>query len=85
MILIIGITGGCRGGDSLKVKFTDLENEGTFMVMKIPDTEMSLPRLFLIEAKYAEIAILMQRTHSRSISSKNFNKFIMKHCVLSEN
>ena len=55
MILIIGITGGCRGCELTNVKFSDIEDKNRFMVVRIPDTKTYIPRSFVIEAKFAKI------------------------------
>ena len=52
VILIIVITGGCRGGELPNIKYSDIEDKHSVMIIRIPDTKNNVPRAFVIEEKF---------------------------------
>jgi hypothetical protein len=48
-VSIFGIAGACRREEFLKMSTKDIEDTGSILVVKIPDTKTNKPRTFVIE------------------------------------
>jgi hypothetical protein len=50
-VSIFGIAGACRREEFLKMSTKDIEDTGSILVVKIPDTKTNKPRTFVIDGR----------------------------------
>jgi hypothetical protein len=54
-VSIFGIAGACRREEFLKMSTKDIEDTGSILVVKIPDTKTNKPRTFVIDGRDHDI------------------------------
>ncbi|KAJ8965189.1 hypothetical protein NQ317_011139 [Molorchus minor] len=46
--LILGIAGACRADELINLTVDDIEDVGSSLIVKIPDTKTKIPRIFVV-------------------------------------
>jgi hypothetical protein len=59
-VSIFGIAGACRREEFLKMSTKDIEDTGSILVVKIPDTKTNKPRTFVIDGRDHDIKNMVE-------------------------
>jgi integrase len=60
VVSIFGIAGACRREEFLKMSTKDIEDTGSILVVKIPDTKTNKPRTFVIDGRDHDIKNMVE-------------------------
>lgn len=74
---MFGVAGGCRGDDITTVKTDYVRDCGTEVIVNIPETKKSGPKLFLISGEFAKIVQKYMQLRPANVTTDRF--FLQYH------
>ncbi|XP_023313162.1 uncharacterized protein LOC111693184 [Anoplophora glabripennis] len=83
VVLILGISGACRREELTKMSVDDIEDKGSILIVKVPDTKTNIQRIFTVSnLDYIDIYRKYVALRPSYASSRRlFLKYQNKRCI----
>lgn len=77
--MVFGVTTGCRGEETTKLKIHFVKDNGTEIVLKIPSTNKNVSKLFAIVGLFAKIVRKYMQLRAAMTSKVTTDRFFLQY------